>query len=78
MKRNRFGVAFGSFVLTTTLLYFIGHMFTIPLLMWQFEYTDHANGFYVKSGSMLPFIYGLIISFIAEKIYFYKHQQKLG
>ncbi|MFF0830676.1 hypothetical protein [Brevibacillus sp. NPDC003440] len=78
MNVKSFIVAFGSIVLTTALLYLIGYVFTIPLLMWHYEYTDSTNGFFVSTGSLVPLIVGLVISFIAEKIYIYKHQQKLG
>lgn len=77
MKLKSFIVTFGSFVLTTVLLYLIGYVFTIPWLMFHYEYTDNANGFYVTTGSLVPFIIGLVISFIAEKIYIYKYRQKL-
>ena len=78
MKLKSFIITFGSFVLTTTLLYLIGYMFTIPALMFQYEYTDNANGFFITTGSLIPIMIGLVISFFSEKIYIYKHRQKLG
>lgn len=78
MKLKSFIVTFGSFVLTVGLLYLVGHMFTIPWLMFHHEYTDNANGFFISAGSLTPFVIGLIISFLAEKIYIYKSRKKLG
>ncbi|WP_404330330.1 hypothetical protein [Mesobacillus maritimus] len=76
MKLKSFVVTFGSFVLTTALLYLIGHVFTIPLLMFHYEYTDNANGFFLTTGSLVPIIIGLVISFISERIYLYKHKHR--
>jgi hypothetical protein len=78
MKLKGFIVTFGSFTLTTALLYLIGYVFTIPWLMFQYEYRNDTSGFFVSTGSLIPFIIGLLISFIAEKIYTYKYRQKLG
>ncbi|MGI8386839.1 hypothetical protein [Robertmurraya sp. P23] len=78
MKLKGFIVTFGSFALTTALLYLLGYVFTIPWLMLQYEYTDNASGFFVSTGSLVPLVIGLLISFIAEKIYIYKYRQKLG
>lgn len=78
MKLKAFIVTFGSFALTTALLYLLGYVFTIPWLMLQYEYTDNADGFFVSTGSLVPLIIGLVISFIAEKIYIYKYRQKLS
>ncbi len=77
MKLKGFIVTFGSFALTTAFLYLLGYVFTIPWLMLQYEYTDNASGFFVSIGSLVPLIIGLLISFIAEKIYIYKYRQKL-
>ncbi|WP_318509229.1 hypothetical protein [Bacillus sp. T3] len=73
MKLKSFIVAFGSFVLTSTLFYLVGYLFTIPWLMFQFEYTHNPNGFFVSTGSLIPIIIGLVVSFIAEKYYLYKY-----
>ncbi|MBM7655185.1 hypothetical protein [Neobacillus cucumis] len=78
MKLKSFIVTFGSFILTTTSLYLIGYVFTIPTLMFHYEYTDNTNGFFITTGSLVPIIIGLVISFISERIYIYKHRQKLG
>lgn len=78
MKLNSFIVTFGSFVLTTGMLYLVGHMFTIPWLMFHHEYTVNENGFFISAGSLVPLIIGLIVCFFAEKIYIYKFRQKLG
>ncbi|MEH7480836.1 hypothetical protein V7157_06925 [Neobacillus drentensis] len=78
MKLKSFIVTFGSFVLTVGLLYLVGHMFTIPSLMFHHEYTNNANGFFITTGSLTPLVIGLIISFLAEKIYIFKSRQKLG
>jgi len=78
MKLKSFIVTFGSFILATTLLYSIGYMFTIPALMFHYDYTDDANSFFITTGSLIPIIIGLVVSFFSERIYMYKHRQKLG
>jgi hypothetical protein len=77
MKFKSFIVTFATLVLTTGLLFLVGHTFTIPWLMFHHEYTENANGFFITAGSFVPLIIGLIVSFFAEKIYIYKYQQKL-
>jgi predicted ABC-type sugar transport system permease subunit len=74
MKLRSFIVTFGSFALTGGMLYLIGHAFTIPLLMFQHEYTDNAYGLFITTGSLVPIIIGLVVSFFAEKIYLYKYR----
>ncbi|MED4228170.1 hypothetical protein [Neobacillus cucumis] len=74
MKLKSFIVTFGLFILTNL----IGYVFTIPTLMFHYEYTDNTNGFFITTGSLVPIIIGLVISFISERIYIYKHRQKLG
>ena len=78
MKLKGFIVTFGSFALTTALLYLLGYVFTIPWLMFQYEYTNNTSGLFVSAGSLVPLIIGLAISFIVEKIYLYKYRQKIG
>ncbi|NHN31651.1 hypothetical protein [Paenibacillus agricola] len=78
MKFKSFIVTFATLVLTTGLLFLVGHTFTIPWLMFQHEYANNANGFFITTGSFVPLIIGLIVSFFAEKIYVYKYRQKLG
>ncbi|MED3562008.1 hypothetical protein [Bacillus xiapuensis] len=77
MKLKSFLVAFGSLFLTASLLYLVGNLFTIPWLMFQAEYTATENSFFFTTGSLIPLIIGLFSSFCAEKIYLYKHRQKL-
>ena len=74
MKLKGFFVTFGSFALATTLLYLVGYVFTIPWLMFQYEYTNNASGFFISAGSFVPLIIGLAISFIAEKVYLYRQK----
>ncbi|MEH7114757.1 hypothetical protein V7124_20725, partial [Neobacillus niacini] len=74
MKLKSFIVSFGAFVLTTTILYLIGYIFTIPLFMFQYEYTNNVNGYFISIGSLVPILIGLVISFISEKIYLYKRR----
>ncbi|MBY0599231.1 hypothetical protein [Bacillus bingmayongensis] len=45
MKLKSFLVTFSTFVLTTGLFFLIGHLFTIPWLMFHHEYIDNTNGF---------------------------------
>lgn len=74
MKLKSFIVTFGSFALITALLYSAGNIFRIPWLTFHYEYTNNANGFSISTGSFVPLIIGLIISFFAEKIYIFKHR----
>ena len=69
-------VTLGTLFLTTGLLFLIGHIFTIRWLMFYYEYTSDAEGFFISGGSMIPLMIGLIASFIAEKMYVYKRRQK--
>lgn len=75
---KRLGVSFGSLILTTGLLFAIGHLFSIPILMLDYEYTNDESGFFISVGSLLPIVIGLVVSYFAEKFYVYKHEQKLG
>ena len=77
MKLKGFTVTFGAFALATAMLYMLGYVFAIPWLSLQYEYTNNASGFFVSIGSLAPLIIGLLISFIAEKLYIYKCRQKL-
>jgi hypothetical protein len=74
MKLKSLIVTISSLVLTTGVLLLIGHMFTIPWLMFHHEYTNNANGFIISTGSFVPLIIGLIVSFFAEKIYVNKYR----
>ncbi len=74
MKLKSFIVTFLSLVLTTVVLFLIGHLFSIPWLMFHHEYIDNANGFIISTGSFVPLIIGLVVSFFAEKIYVYKYR----
>jgi hypothetical protein len=71
-------VTLGTLFFTTGLLFLVGHIFTIRWLMFSYEYTSDAEGFFISGGSIIPLIVGLISSFIAEKVYTYKHNQKHG
>ncbi|AIM14888.1 MULTISPECIES: hypothetical protein [Neobacillus] len=77
MKLKGFIITFGSFALTTSLLYFLGSVFTIPSLMFHYEYTHDAGGFFISIGSSLvPIIIGLVVSYIAEKMFLYRERKK--
>lgn len=78
MKVKSFIVGFGSFTISTAFLYLLGSIFTIPLLMFQYEYTNNEREFFLSVGALTPIIIGLVVSFIAEKIYRRNYQQKLG
>jgi hypothetical protein len=78
MKVKSFIVCFGSFILVTALLYVVGDLFTIHWLTFHYEYTNGAKGFSIFAGSLTPIMIGLVVSFFAEKIYIFKHRQKLG
>jgi hypothetical protein len=74
MKFKSFLVGLGSFVLITAFLYLVGYTFKIAWLMWHFEYNDDKNGFWVITGSLIPAGIGLVLSYIAEKVYIYKRR----
>jgi hypothetical protein len=69
MTFKSFFVTFSALVLTTGILYLIGHAFTVPALMFSYESNNSAKGFDLTAGSFLPLIVGLIVSFFAEKFY---------
>jgi hypothetical protein len=77
MKLRSFIVGFATFVFTTACLYIIGYIFKVPLLMFHQKFTSNANGFSFSMESLFPLIIGLVISFIAEKIYLNKNKQRL-
>ncbi|WP_413298796.1 hypothetical protein AA0X95_14050 [Bacillus sp. 1P10SD] len=74
MNFKKFLVGFSTFVIVTVFLYAIGHLFKVEWLMFHHIYEENANGFSVETGSLVPFIIGIFLSFIAEKIYVYKNQ----
>jgi ribose/xylose/arabinose/galactoside ABC-type transport system permease subunit len=69
-------VTLGTFLLTTGILYLIGHSFSITSLMFQYEFSSDSDGFFISGGSLLPLIIGLIASYLAEKIYVHRHRQE--
>lgn len=73
MQIKSFIVTYGSFIVTTTILYFLGDVFNISWLQMQYEYRNVSNEFYLSIGSFVPILIGLIISFMTEKIYIYKY-----
>ncbi len=73
MQIKSFIVTFGSFIVTTILLYFLGHLFIISWLQMQYEYRNVSNEFYLSIGSFVPILIGLITSFMAEKLYTYRY-----
>ena len=75
--KELFGYLFSSCI-NNKCAFFIGHTFTIPWLMFHHEYRDFEDGFTISTGSFVPLIIGLIVSFIAEKIHVYRNAQKLG
>ncbi|MED3624059.1 hypothetical protein [Neobacillus thermocopriae] len=77
MKLKGFIITFGSFAFTTFLLYFLGYIFTIPWFMFHYEYTHDAGEFFISIGSSLvPIIIGLVVSYMAEKMFIYKERKK--
>ncbi|MDQ1145633.1 hypothetical protein QE429_002460 [Bacillus sp. SORGH_AS 510] len=74
MKFKKFLVGFTTFVLGTGLFYAIGHLFKIEWLMFEYQYKVSTNGLFVKTGSLVPFIIGISLSFIAEKVYANKNK----
>jgi len=75
MKLKSFLVTFGTLVIVTGLLFLIGHMYSIPLLMFDFKFVNSSSGFSLSSGSYFPLIIGLAACFFAEKIYVRKYQK---
>ncbi|WP_053366450.1 hypothetical protein [Bacillus sp. FJAT-27245] len=78
MKLKSFLVSFAAFVGTAGILYAIGHIFSIPLLMFRHEFTSDSDGFFMNIGSLLPIVIGLATSFVAEKYYLSKVKKNLG
>jgi ABC-type antimicrobial peptide transport system permease subunit len=77
MKFISLVVTLVTFVLTTGLLYLLGHIFTIPWLMFHYEFKNKVYGLSITAGSFVPIILGLLCSYFAERIYIYKYRQKL-
>lgn len=75
MRGNRFVVAFSAFTLMTGILYLIGYLFTVPLLMFRYKYINYEDGYLISTGSMIPLIIGLIISYCVDKVHMHKHRQ---
>ena len=73
MKNKGFLVTLGSFVLSTVFLYWLGEWFDISWLTFQYKYINNSTEFYLSIGSFTPLLIGLIICFIAEKIYMNKY-----
>ncbi|MGI2328475.1 hypothetical protein [Planococcus sp. YIM B11945] len=67
MNVQRLMPAILSFAATTGGLYMAGHVWTVPLLMFHYEYQDKANGFSIACGSFLPVLIGLAAAALAEK-----------
>jgi hypothetical protein len=79
LKLKSFIIAFTALFVTTGALYLIGHLFTIPWLMFHHEYISNEDGFkFTTTGSLIPLVIGCVASFVAEKIYMYSYRQKLG
>lgn len=76
MKLKTFLAAFSAFITSTTVLYLIDYIFTIPWLMIHYDSTNNESGFYLSIGSFVPLLIGLGISFSAEQIYVMKDLQK--
>ncbi|MEM4992854.1 hypothetical protein WKH56_09935 [Priestia sp. SB1] len=74
---KRYIIGFLALILSTSLLLCIGHTFKISILMFHYEYVNNEDGMMFSTGSLLPFVLGLIISYIAEKIYMHRHQKNL-
>lgn len=77
MKFKSLVVTLVTFVLTTGLFYLLGHKFSIPWLMFHYEFKNNIDGLSITTGSLIPIIFGLVCSFFAERIYNYKYSQKL-
>ncbi|WP_409276080.1 hypothetical protein V1499_10805 [Neobacillus sp. SCS-31] len=78
MKLKSFIVTITAFVGTAGILYAIGHAFTISPLMFRHEFTSDSGGFSMVTGSLLPILIALAVSFAAEKCYLYKVKKNLG
>ena len=76
MKLKSFLISLESFVLATAFFYWLGSFFDISWLQFQYEYINDSNGFHLSIGSFVPVLIGLIISFIAEKLYAYKYSKQ--
>lgn len=70
---KRLVVTLGSVSLTTGLLFAIGHLCSVPILMFHYEYTNDQSGFFVSVGSLFPILIGLVVGYFTEKYYIYKY-----
>ncbi|WP_203363820.1 hypothetical protein [Bacillus sp. REN10] len=88
MKWNRVVVAFSLCALTTSVLYLVGHIFTISIFMFRHEYIDYEGGYLFSTGSMIPLMIGLIkkwgmkktacLNICKEKPFFYYFGNRLA
>lgn len=78
MKVKRFLIGMSSFVLTASVLYLLGHLLGISILKVKYEYTNNDSGLFLSMGSLLPIVVGLIVSFISEKVYMTRYQQRIS
>lgn len=78
MNFKSLAVTLLSLVVTTGLLYFIGHLFSVPWFMFHYQSSFTPDGFVISSGSFVPVIIGLAVSFFAERLCMKKCHSKLG
>lgn len=76
MKLKSFLVTFGTLVTITGLFFLIGHMYSIPWLMFDVKTVANSNDFSITTGSYVPLIIGLAACFFAEKTFVRKYQEK--
>jgi hypothetical protein len=76
MKLKRFIVVIVSFFLAAGFFSWIGRIFSIPWLSFNFDYFD--KGFFLSIGPMVPIIIGFIVSIYAEKLYINRFPQKIS
>ncbi|WP_210610390.1 hypothetical protein [Priestia flexa] len=65
----KFLITFGTFIFTTSLLMLIGEVFSISILRFNYEYMNDDTGFEISVGSIMPFVIGIAMGAIVEKMY---------
>ncbi|WP_026572846.1 hypothetical protein [Bacillus sp. UNC438CL73TsuS30] len=68
MLKKTFWIPTIVFIVTTSVLYFCGHLYNIESLSW-FNFEEISNGGFTIGGSLNPIIFGFVVGFIAEWIY---------
>jgi hypothetical protein len=69
-------IIFFSFIITATLFYFLGHLLTIPWLMFQYKFTRDPFWLSFSIGSFFPLMLGVVVSFLIAWLLLFNSSRK--